>query len=91
MRRRQTIACILFAMLVLLSGCKSGRDITPEYPRIVYRNSAYNFDPFNREIPVKDGFVLDEGNSYDITETDSGYDIVIHFVEDDNNEKSISR
>ena len=84
MMRRQTIACILFAMLVLLAGCKSGRDINPEYPRIVYRNSAYNFDPFNREIPVKAGFMLDEGNSYDITETDSGYDIVIHFVEETN-------
>ena len=84
MMRRQTIACILFAMLVLLAGCKSGRDINFEYPRIVYRNSTNNFDPFNRVIPVKDGFVLDEGNSYDIMETDSGYDIVIHFVEGTN-------
>lgn len=84
MRCRQNIACILFAMLILLTGCKSGRGIRPKYPKIVYWNSAYNFDPFNREIPVKDGFVLDEGNSYDIKETDSGYDIVIHFTEETN-------
>jgi hypothetical protein len=74
---------IIFLSLALLtlSGCTSGRDISPIYPRINYRNSAYNFDPYNREIAVRDGFVLDEGHAYDIVETTEGYDVVMHFVE----------
>ena len=67
--------------ILFLSGCKSGRDISTEYPRLEYRNSSYNLDSYNREIAVDDGFVLDEGHSYDIVETEEGYDIVLHFVE----------
>lgn len=66
--------------LVLLAGCDAGRNTEPKYPRLEYRNSSYNFDPFNREIQIEDGFILDEGHSYDFVETDSGYDVVIHFV-----------
>lgn len=72
---------LVFALALLpLLGCDAGRSIEPEYPRLEYRNSSYNFDPFNREIQIEDGFILDEGHSYDVVETDSGYDVVIHFV-----------
>lgn len=50
------------------------------YPRIEYRNSPYNFDMYNREIEVQDGYVLDEGHSYDTVETEDGYDVILHFV-----------
>ena len=74
----------VFALaLLLLIGCDAGRSIEPEYPRLEYRNSHYNFDPFNREIHIEDGFILDEGHSYDVVETDSGYDVVLHFVPKD--------
>lgn len=66
--------------LLILTGCDTGRSIEPKYPRLEYRNSSYNLDPFNREIQIEDGFVLDEGHSYDVIETDSGYDVVLHFV-----------
>ena len=62
--------------ILFLSGC-----ISPEYPRLEYRNSSNNLDSYNREIAVDDGFVLDEGHSYDIVDTEEGYDIVLHFVE----------
>ena len=71
--------------LMILTGCEAGRSIDPIYPRIEYRNSSYNFDPYNREIPVEEGFVLDEGHSYDLQETENGYDIVLHFVMDGGN------
>lgn len=65
---------------VLMCGCSSGRKVETTYPRIEYRNSTYNFDPYNRELNITDGYCLDEGHSYDIVETDSGYDVVFHFV-----------
>ena len=73
---------LIIAVLSLLAlcGCEGGKDISPHYPRIEYLNSSYNFDPFNREITVKDGFVLSEGHSFDIVETEIGYDLVLHFV-----------
>ena len=41
-------------------------------------------DPYNREIPVQNGYILDEGNSYEVVETDGGYDLVLHFVKGGN-------
>lgn len=76
---------LIIAVLLLLAlcGCESGKDISPHYPRIEYLNSSYNFDPFNREITVDDGFVLDEGHSFDFIQTENGYDVVLHFVKED--------
>lgn len=54
-----------------LGGCSSGRDVSPEYPRVQYKNSSTGFDPFDREIQIKDGYVLDEGHSYDEVETEN--------------------
>ena len=72
---------------IAMTGCAGtgvGRDYSPKYPVLRYRNSEYNMDPYNREIPVQDGYILDEGNSYEVVETDSGYDLVLHFVKGDN-------
>lgn len=74
---------ITILLLLALCGCESGKDISPHYPRIEYRNSSYEFDPFNRGINVDDGFVLNEGHSYDEIETEDGYDLVLHFVKED--------
>ena len=64
----------------LLAGCTSGRSVETTYPRIEYRNSSTSFDPYNRELNITAGYVLDEGHSYDVVETDTGFDIVFHFV-----------
>lgn len=75
--------CFLYAAIIaafFLTGCEAGRNVSPSYPRIEYRNSSYNMDSYNREIVVLDGYVLDEGHSYDTVETENGYDVVLHFV-----------
>lgn len=84
---------LAFCLVVLLgiTACSAGRDISPTYPKVEYRNSSYNLDPYNREIPIESGYVLDEAHSYDVMETEDGYDIVLHFVkgsETDGNENT---
>lgn len=55
---------ILVLSLLMLTGC------TEKWPRIIYQNTSYRFDEYNRTI------VLDGGHSYDIIETENGYDII---------------
>jgi hypothetical protein len=52
----------------MLTGC------TEKWPRIIYQNTSYRFDEYNRTI------VLDDGHSYDIVETEDGYDLIFHFI-----------
>lgn len=59
---------ILVLSLLMLTGC------TEKWPRIIYQNTSYRFDEYNRTI------VLDD--SYDIVETEDGYDLILHFVEE---------
>lgn len=79
MKKKLVIAAVVVLSL-LLAGCESGRSVESKYPKFKYYNSAYNYDPFNREVPVDNGYILDEGNSYDIEETDDGLDIIFHMV-----------
>lgn len=91
MRKRLFLPLLLLAVLLTTTACSAGRDIGTTYPRVEYRNSSYNFDPYNREIPIESGYVLDEAHSYDVAETEDGYDIVLHFVkggETDGNENA---
>lgn len=71
MKRYAILAAVLVCLL--LCGCEK-----VIYPYFEYRNSSYEIDPLNRKINVMTGYVLDEGHSYDITETDDGYDITFH-------------
>lgn len=79
---------IFLSCIILLSGCTSGRRVETTYPRLEYRNSTHNFDPYNRELNIEDGYILDEGHSYDIVETDVGFDIVLHFVKAEQEEEN---
>lgn len=54
-----------------------------KYPVVTYHNSSWNFDPDNREIAIRPGYILNQAHSYDIVETSDGYDLVIHFIKDD--------
>ena len=49
---------------------------------MVYRNSSFNFDTSNLEIKIRENYMLDEGHSYDFTETEEGYDITFHFIKE---------
>lgn len=61
---------ILVLSLLMLTGC------TEKWPRIIYQNTSYRFDEYNRTIVLDDGYVLDGG----IIETENGYDIIFHFI-----------
>lgn len=61
---------ILVLSLLMLTGC------TEKWPRIIYQNTSYRFDEYNRTIVLDDGYVLDGG----IVETENGYDIIFHFI-----------
>ncbi len=75
--KKSRLLALCIGLALVLTGCtSSGQSITPTYPRIEYRDSTYNFDPYNREIPIPEGYVLNEGCSFDIVETDAGYDFV---------------
>lgn len=63
---------ILVLSLLMLTGC------TEKLPRIVYQNTCYRFDEYNRTIVLDDGYVLNGG----IVETEDGYDLILHFVEE---------
>ena len=67
---------LLILSLLMLTGC------TEKWPRIIYQNTSYRFDEYNRTIVLDDGYVLNGGHSYDIEWTDDGYDIIFHFVEE---------
>lgn len=56
---------LLVLSLLMLTGC------TEKWPRIIYQNT----DQHNRTIVLDDG-----GHSYDIVETENGYDIIFHFI-----------
>lgn len=49
-------------------------------PYIDYHNSYFRFDEKNERIEIVDGYVMDEGHSYEWVETPNGYDLIIHFV-----------
>ena len=69
----------------MLTGC------TEKLPRIVYQNTCYMFDEYNRTIVLDDGYVLNGGHSYDIVETEDGYDLILHFVEEQPSRITISQ
>ena len=70
------IAIILVFMITALAGCN---DDSKAFPRIEYYNSHWTFDANNRQIKVIDGYVLNQGTSYEWVETETGYDLVLHF------------
>lgn len=52
--RKRGVLVLCLAVLLGMTACSAGRDISPSYPRMEYRNSSYN-----REIPIESGYVLD--------------------------------
>lgn len=43
---------ILVLSLLMLTGC------TEKWPRIIYQNTSYRFDEYNRTIVLDDGYIL---------------------------------
>jgi hypothetical protein len=43
--RKCGVLALCLVVLLSTTACSAGRDISPTYPRIEYRNSSYNLDP----------------------------------------------
>lgn len=82
--KKSLIVLILIALLAL-SGCNSNfkenfrEEIEQNYPYVKYQHSYFDLDTSNREIEVLEGYILNQGHSYEWVETDSGYDLILHF------------
>jgi len=81
MRKKALAIVISLLALVSLSACDG--TIPNMYPCLVYRNSDNNFDMLNQKLPIKEGHVLNNGHSYDVVETEDGYDLIVHFTKND--------
>lgn len=82
------ILTLLLSVTFAFAGCRNSEGQTfseylnENFPNIEYHESGYTFDANNREIAIIEGYTLNQGNSYEWVETENGYDLVIHFVED---------
>ena len=74
MKLGKIFICIILSLL-MLTGCTGKRG---NWPRIVYQPTYWTFD--NRIIDIDDNYILDDGHSYDIVETEDGYDLILHFI-----------
>ena len=73
----------LMMILMLLTGCSSGdREQSENYPYVQYQHSMWTYDSYNQMVKIKDGYILNQGHSYDVVETENGYDLIFHFIEE---------
>lgn len=73
----------LMMIMIMLTGCSSDdREQSEGYPYVQYQHSIWTYDSYNKVVEVPDGYILNQGYSYDIVETKNGYDIIFHFVKE---------
>lgn len=64
----------------LLTGCSSNKE--DGYPYVHYQHSIWTYDEHNKNIEIPDGYILNQGYSYDVVKTEDGYDITLHFIKE---------
>ena len=74
---RAVAVLLLFSALLLCAACSRTES---QYPKLIYRSSAYYADPNNQELCLGASYALSHGHPYDVVATDDGYDIVLHIV-----------
>lgn len=76
------VLIMLFALFftLVLSGCENTVD---KYPCVKYEPSNYRYDRRARTILIGKDDMLCDNHPYDIVETNTGYDLVLHFVKED--------
>lgn len=70
------LLAIICTICSILSSCK-------ESPRICYYNSMNNYDNNNITVIINEGYMLDQGHSFDKEETENGFDITFHFIKNE--------
>ena len=68
------VSAILIALL--FSGCEYVLD---EYPCVEFCASNYRYDRRNKTIVLDKDSCINDSNPYDIDETETGYDRILHF------------
>lgn len=71
---------VLLVALVMFITYLQTRGVT--YPHLEYQNSANSYDRENRTIFLKQGYILNDSNPYDIEETEDGFNVIIHMVKE---------
>lgn len=82
MKKFVVVMLITILTTITLSGCSAFEE---DYPYIRYQNDIWNDGTYDRHIKVPDGYIINDGHSYDVVETEDGFDIVFHFVTTDDN------
>ena len=77
------LLAVILSLSILLCGCEVSKDDRIQgYPKIEYQNSQWEYDYQNMYIPVPDGYILNQGNAYEVVETNDGYNIILHFIKE---------
>lgn len=74
---------LLIACSILLPACATTKNKDSKFPYLEYIDSGYTFDEQNQLINLPDGYILNQGYSYDIVETDVGCDVIVHLIKED--------
>lgn len=79
--KRITLFTIIIILLVgILTGCSSNKE--DGHPYIRYQHCIFTYCTYNQNIEIPDGYILNQGHSYDVVKTEGGYDIVLHFIKE---------
>lgn len=68
------VSAIFIALL--FSGCEYVLD---EYPCVEFCASNYRYDRRNKMIVLDKDSCINDSNPYDIVETETGYNLILHF------------
>lgn len=78
------LLAVVLSLLILLCGCDVPKENRmPEYPKIEYQNSQWEYDHQNMYIPVPDGYVLNHGSAYEVVATNDGYNVILHLIKEE--------
>lgn len=73
---------LLMTMMMMLTGCASENDSNDNYPYIKYQHNVWTYDNYNKIVEIPNGYILDQGHSYDIIKTEEGYDVIFHIIKE---------
>ena len=73
---------LLMTMMMMLTGCASENDSNDNYPYIKYQHNVWTYDNYNKIVEIQNGYILDQGHSYDIIKTEEGYDVIFHIIKE---------